>query len=139
MVEANFTCSLEQHQIGNSEDDMPGLIPFTPEIHEDNEIDEPEETTPEARSLTVTFSLDSMNVVIDVNFLHRLHNVWINALSTNIGSHMSKDLGQELKDADAAFRVKMSMNSIVLAIDKCFSETSKCPNGDGDAFKTHME
>ena len=65
--------------------------------------------------------------------------MWTNALSTNVGSHVSKDLGEELKDIDARLRVKMSVDSIVLATEKCFSETSNFPKDDGDDFKVHME
>ena len=81
-------CSLDHYQIRNTED----------EDDDDCDDDQLEEIAPEDRLLNVPFSLESANinnVTLDVNCWHHLRNVWINALSKQIGAHMSKDLREE--------------------------------------------
>ena len=53
--------------------------------------------------------------------------------------HVYQDLATELKEIDARLKVKVCMESIILALDTFFAETSNYPKGCGDVFKSHME
>ena len=65
--------------------------------------------------------------------------VWVNAASEDIARHVSKDLSSELREIDARLRVKVKMDAIILAMDKCFAVTVNYPKGCSDVFKVHIE
>ena len=44
-----------------------------------------------------------------------------------------------MKDIDSRLRVKVRVDSIILAIDKCFAETANYPKVCGDGFKARLE
>ena len=79
------------------------------------------------------------NITLERNCWHHLRAFFINATTDELASHISSDLSTELKDVEARLRVKVRVYSIILAMDKCFSETSNYPQGCRKAFKARIE
>ena len=144
----------ESFQIEGSEDDeqddsIPSLIPFRPQDYEDDEADDHEDRAPSNTNALLNdnasgnqVNLNSIShgvTIIEGNCWHHLRAVWVNAASEDMAKHISKDLSAELKEIDARLRVKVKMDDIILAMDKCFADTANYPKGCGDAFKGHME
>ena len=82
---------------------------------------------------------DNIKESLDVDCWHHLRNVWILALCKKVCKHLTKDLKEELNEIDSRLRVKLSMDRIMLSLNKLFCLTSNYPKGEGDAFKACME
>jgi len=65
--------------------------------------------------------------------------MWIHRVIKVVCIHLSQDLKEELCEIDARLRVKLSMESTILVMNKLFSLTSNYSKGNGDAFRAYIE
>ena len=119
----NQIMHLESFQITGSDDDEEDIA----------------NTDTASRNVVMLNSIQHGDHAIEGNCWHHLRAVWVNAASKDIARHVSRDLSSELREIDARLRVKVKMDAIILAMDKCFAVTANYPKGCGDAFQAHME
>ena len=82
--------------------------------------------------------IEEIEIAYETYCHHHIRNVWWNAINKYLTKHLKTKMADSFDEIDPRLRVQPNMQSILRAIDKCFSLPANYPKGEGQRFKHWM-
>ena len=70
---------------------------------------------------------------------NHLRNIWIGATNKCLSKYLNELLGEDLEQLDNNLRISTNFDSVLFAIDKCFSLCCNYSKGSGAKFQAWMK